>query len=197
MKDSDWQPLVDKEGSAVIGEDTYRTSMCIGDYEKAFTLVIQRKAIQGQASLNLDVQENAAEISQDGYMYRAIATNRDELSDSEIVHWYNQRAEDSENRLKELKLDFGGDALPCSDFRANTLYFLITALSYNVFALMRQLLPGELAQHRAITVRWRLYAIAAKVVKTGRQLFVKLTEKHRRLLEQVLLALKEFESPPI
>ena len=77
------------------------------------------------------------------------------------------------------------------------LYFLITALSYNVFALMRQLLLGELAQHRAITIRWRLYAIAAKVVKTGRQLFVKFKEKHRRLLEQVLLALKEFESPPI
>ena len=171
--------------------------MCIGDYEKAFTLVIQRKAIQGQASLNLDSQENATEISQDGYMYRAIATNRDELSDSEIIHWYNQRAEDSENRLKELKLDFGGDTLPCSDFNANALYFLITALSYNVFALMRQLLPGELARHRAITIRWRLYAIAAKVVKTGRQLFVKLKEKHRRLLEQVLLALKEFEPPPI
>ena len=65
------------------------------------------------------------------------------------------------------------------------------------FALMRQLLPEELAQHRAITVRWRLYAIAAKVVKMGRQLFVKLKEKHRRLMEQVLLALKEFESLPI
>ena len=107
-------------------------------------------------------------------MYRAIATHRDGLSDSEIVHWYNQRAEDSENRLKELTLDFGGDALPCSDFNANALYFLITALSYNIFALMRQLLPGEWSQHRAITVRRRLYAIAAKVVQTGRQLFVKL-----------------------
>jgi len=62
---------------------------------------------------------------------------------------------------------------------------------------MRQLLPEELAHHRAMTLRWRLYAIAAKVVKTGRQLFVKMQEKHRILLEQVLLALKEFEPPPI
>jgi len=62
---------------------------------------------------------------------------------------------------------------------------------------VRRVLPGELVQHRAITIRWRLYAIAAKVVKTGRQLFVKLKEKHRRLLEQVLLALKEFEPPPV
>jgi hydrogenase expression/formation protein HypD len=57
---------------------------------------------------------------------------------------------------------------------------------------------GEaLAHHRAPTLRWRLYAIGAKVVKTGRQLFVKLKENHRALLEQVLIALKEFEPPPI
>jgi len=41
-------------------------------------------------------------------------------------------------------------------------------------------------------------AIAAKVVKTIRQLlWVKLRKGHRTLLEQVLLALKEFEPPPI
>ena len=107
--DSDWQPLIDKKGEPINGEDTYRTSFCIGDYEKAFTLIVQRKAIQGQANLELESENNADELSIGGYIYRAIATNRDELSDSSIVHWYNQRAEDSENRIKELKLDFGGD----------------------------------------------------------------------------------------
>lgn len=195
--DSDWQPLIDKKGEPINGEDTYRTSFCIGDYERAFTLIVQRKAIQGQTNLELESENNADELSIGGYIYRAIATNRDELSDSSIVHWYNQRAEDSENRIKELKLDFGGDTLPCSDFKANALYFLISALSYNIFALMRALLPEELSHHRATTLRWRLYAIAAKVVKTGRQLFVKLKEKHRTLLEQVLTALKELKPPPI
>ena len=142
---SDWQPLLDKQGEPISDQSTYRTSFCIGDYEKAFTLVIQRKAIQGQTSLDLDAQESSDGISLGRYVYRAIATNRDGLSDSHIVHWYNQRAEDSENRIKELKLDFGGDTLPCSDFNANALYFLISALSYNLFALMRQLLPEELA----------------------------------------------------
>ena len=195
--DSDWQPLLDKQGEAISGQSIYRTSFCIGDYEKAFTLIIQRTALKGQASLDLDSQESSDTISQGGYVHRAIATNRDELSDSQIVHWYNQRAEDSENRIKERNLDFGGDTLPCSDFNANALYFLISALSYNLFALMRQLLPEELAHHRAMTLRWRLYASAAKVVKTGRQLFVKMQEKHRILLERVLIALKEFEPPPI
>jgi hypothetical protein len=45
------------------------------------------------------------------------------LSDSKIVHFYNQRAEDSENRIKELKIDFGAKQMPCADFNANALYF--------------------------------------------------------------------------
>ena len=145
----------------------------------------------------MEAEHDTETYAQGAYLYRAIATNRDKLSDSEIIHWYNQRAEDSENRIKELKLDFGGDTLPCSDFRANALYFLISALSYNLFVLMRQLLPEELARHRVMTLRWRLYAMAAKVVKTGRQWFVKLKATHRDLLDQVLTALKAFEPPPV
>jgi hypothetical protein len=192
-----WQPLLDKNGDSVNNQETYRTSNCIGDYKQAFTLVVQRKRIKGQIDIDLEADSTGEEISSQGYIYRAIATNQDEWNDSQIIRWYNQRAEDSENRIKELKLDFGGDTLPCSDFNANALYFLLSTLSYNLFALMRQLLPIELAHHRAITLRWRLYAMAAKIVKTGRQLYVKLQAKNQKLLEQVLTALQEFEPPPI
>ncbi len=50
------------------GQDTYRTSFCIGDYEEAFTLVIQRTALKGQASLDLDSQESSEAINQ-GVMF--------------------------------------------------------------------------------------------------------------------------------
>ena len=75
-----------------------------------------------------------------------------------------------------------------SDFAAHALYFLIAVLSCNVLASMRQLLPEGLAQHRAMTLCWRLYAMAAKVVKPGPQLFVKRQEKHRirRFLTRLL-----------
>lgn len=197
LKDSDWQPLTNKKGDAVASQETFRTVHCIGDYEKPFTLILQRTRIKGQVELALENDNSEEETTVDGYLYRAIATNQNEWSNSEIIHWYNQRGEDSENRIKELKLDFGGDTLPCSDFNANALYFLLSTLSYNLFALMRQLLPEELSRHRAITLRWRLYAIAAKVVKTGRQFFVKLQNKNHLLLEQVLTALRRFEPPPI
>ncbi len=196
-KESDWQPLLNKKGEEIENQETLRIHHWIGDYEKPFTLVIQRKRIKGQAELDLDDQTNQQEIISKGYVYRSIATNRESLSDSQVIHWYNQRGEDSENRIKELKLDFGGDTLPCSDFDANALYFNIAALSYNLFALMRQLLPESLAQHRAITIRWRLYAMAAKVVKTARQTFVKLRHDHHLLLAEVLEALRRFEPPPI
>lgn len=191
-----WQPLVYRNGEHSKTEQTCRIAHWIGDYEVPFTLVIQRKPIKGQAPLDLDQDDGQEELRDGGYVYRAIATNRGGLSDSEVIHWYNQRGEDSENRIKELKLDFGADTLPCSDFQANALYFHVCALSYNLFALMRQLLPEALAHHRAITVRWRLYGIAAKVVKTSRQLFIKTTRQHQKLLEHVCQALRRFEPPP-
>ena len=195
--ESDWQPLLDKQDKPSTYQATLRTLHCIGDYDQAFTLIIQRTKKHGQTDLDLAAEENSDELNIDGYVYRAIATNRDEWTDSAIVHWYNQRGEDSENRIKELKLDFGGDTLPCSDFNANKVYFLISALSFNLFALMRQLLPEDLSHHRAGTIRWRLYGMAAKVVKTGRQLTVKLQENNKRLLEEVLESLRQFAPPPI
>ncbi len=193
VADNDWQPLLDRNGQAIPDHSTYRGLHCIGGVNKAFTVVIQRKRLKGQA--DLDATQSDEEVVEQGYLYRAIATNRESLTDSEIVHWYNQRAEDSENRIKELKLDFGGDTLPCSDFEANALYFAICTLAYNLFALMRELLPEELAHHRAKTIRWRLYAMAAKVIKTGRQVFVKVQAQHQALLDQVLLAMRQFEPP--
>lgn len=197
LKEEDWKPLINKKGADAANQDTCRTVHCIGDYEKAFTLVVQRMRIKGQTELDLEGDNTGEEIVSEGYIYRAIATNKNEWSDSEIVHWYNQRGEDSENRIKELKLDFGADTLPCSDFNANALYFFLSAIAYNLFALMRQLLPEELSHHRAMTIRWRLYAMAAKVVKTGRQIFVKLQSKNQQLLGQVLAALRRFDPPPI
>ena len=103
VNDSHWQPLLNKQGEAISGQHTYRTPFCIGDDEKAFTLIIHRKAIQGQASLDLDSQHSSDGISLGGQVYRAIATTRDRLTDGQSIHWYIQRAEDSENRIKELK----------------------------------------------------------------------------------------------
>ena len=76
-----------------------------------------------------------------------LQTNWDE---HKVVHFYNQRCETSENRIKELRSDFGGAHLPCSDFGANAAYFKLCAAACNLLALLRQLLPAGWESRRAI-----------------------------------------------
>jgi hypothetical protein len=102
VKEADWLPLLDRKGNIVSGQETYRASHCIGEYEKAITLIIQRKAKQGQTTLHIGSQGNTGGMNLGGYIYRVIATHRDNKNDSEIVRWYNQRAEDSENGIMGL-----------------------------------------------------------------------------------------------
>jgi hypothetical protein len=55
-----------------------RMSFCIGDYNKAFTLIVQRKAIQGQTNLELSSKDDTDEVSINSYIYWTIATNREQ-----------------------------------------------------------------------------------------------------------------------
>ncbi len=119
MDDDKWQPLYNQQGKVIQGQSLCRYVHVISDYEKPFTIIIQRQLIDGQETLALDV--DGQEMQAGRYCYRVFATNRDELTDNEIVHWYNQRAEDSENRIKELKADFGGAHMPCGQSDANAI----------------------------------------------------------------------------
>ncbi len=194
---SAWTPLT-RDGAAVDGQDTHRGVWAMNEYEQAFTLVVQRMRKGGQQALDLgeDGADDETTMTDGRYIYRALATNRDALTDSEIVHWYNQRGEDSENRIKELKSDFAGDRLPCGQFEANALYFHLCVTAYNLFVLFRHSLPPEWHTRRAITVRWRLYALAAKVVCHARRVYLKFRPDQARLVTSLLAALAPPERPP-
>jgi len=193
--ESDWCPLVERDGKTSETESSCRLVHSMNDSQRPFTVVVQRKPKRGQHSIEFEGENQSESIYHDGYLYRAVATNRDELNDSDIIAWYNQRAEHSENRIKELKSDFAGGALPCGEFKANELYFGLCGLAYNLFALMRHLLPAQWAQCRVTTIRWRLYALAGKVVRHGRQITIKLREEARSLLDEALQPLRRFAPP--
>lgn len=201
--ESHWQPLMDRETKnkkkpnkkPVSETGVMRLVHTMEKSKEAFTLIVQRTPKKGQRTLDAineiaSPDDNSSTYEVDGYIYRAIATNRDHLSDSDIVHWYNQRAEHSENRIKELKLDFAGDHLPCKDFEASALFLSLCSLAFNVFALLRQLLPEGWQRLRAKTLRHRLYHMAGKVVTHGRQIYLKLAQKNKQLLENMIHAIK-------
>jgi len=104
---------------------------------------------------------------------KVIATNM-EGSAEDVVAFYNQRGDCSENRIKELKLGLGLERLPCGDFAGNAAFFRIGVLAYNLFVLFRlAALPAEWSRYQLGTVRWKLYQAAGKVVYHGNCVWLK------------------------
>ena len=119
--------------------------------------------------------------------YSVIATNADpDTMDAEaVVHFYRQRGETSENRIKELKGGFGIHHLPSSDFIANAFYFQIVVLAYNLFRLFKATLDSSWQKHTIQTLRYKLYNIAGKVVTHSRQMTLKVQHESVEMLTAI------------
>ena len=161
---------------------------------EAFTLIVQGKRIDDDENPYWNTLINSDDETgvRGHYKYRAIATNLDDLSDPEVVHFYNQRGEASENRIKELRSDFAAARLPCGDFDANAAWLMLSSIAYNLFALMRMVLPDWLSTARAPTVRLRLYDVAALIVRHARQRTVKVNACHRKVMDEALDHIRGF-----
>ena len=78
-------------------------------------------------------------------------------------------------RIKDLKVGFGMEYMPCGSFQANAVFFAIGVLTYNLYLGFRSDALGsgwERSQVR--TVRWRLFQTAGKIVRHGRQIFLQI-----------------------
>jgi len=119
---------------------------------------------------------------------RAIITNfPPETSAVEIVNFYNRRGA-AENYIKEVKYGFGLRRVPCGQLAANAAWCRIAAIAYNLFLMQQALaLPQHLAASSVTTIRWRLYSIAARLVRHGRRLILKIAADTDtiRLLEEI------------
>jgi hypothetical protein len=196
-EEGQWQPLLDKERRPIENQSTLRLVHTMERSQNAFTLIVQRRPIKGQQEMDFDDSSDQETFQSGAYLYRAIAVSPDvDLTDSQWVHWYNQRGEHSENRIKELKADFAADRMPCQNFDANAPYFSLCALAYNLFALFRMFLPACFESTRAKTIRWRIFALAGKVVRHGRKLYLKLKPAHRDLLKDILQRLSVLSLAP-
>lgn len=131
----------------------------------AFRLVVFKREVQGSL------------FEDRGPFYHAVASNREEGPEA-TMDWYHARGEHSENRIKELKCDFAMERMPCGQFAANALFFSLGVLAYNLYKLFEMwVLPAGYHKARAGTVRYRLYCVAGKVVRTGRALILKVSEE--------------------
>ena len=152
---ADWRPYQD----GWIAE----TGHTMNGTKQDFRLIVIRRPVQRE----MFAEEAETE------RYTLIASNRAESAE-ETVAWYNQRGECSENRLKELKVGFQLEHLPCGQQEANAAYFRLGALAYNLFVMFKQqALPPAWRRCQIQTIRWRLYQVAGKIVDHARELALK------------------------
>lgn len=111
------------------------------------------------------------------YAYHALMTNMD-LPLTEQIAWYRRRGQ-CEQRIGELKWDFELRVLPSGDFFVNAVYLRLVTLAYNLFmALKTLMLPASYRPLRLKTLRFRLLAIPALIVRHARRLWLKLPRGH-------------------
>jgi hypothetical protein len=87
---------------------------------------------------------------------------------------------DCENRIKELKYDFGADSFAAQDFWATEAMVRAACLAYNLMSLFRQVVIRGRKHEFLRTLRHSVFALGFYVVRKGSGLVFKLALPPRR-----------------
>lgn len=112
------------------------------------------------------------------YRYSCFITSLD-LPAEQIWKIYRQRA-DAENRIKELKYDFGSDSFNQQGFYATEAALNFVMMAYNFISLFRQVVLGQKVHQQMKTLRYNVFAIGGYIIKNGNQRILKLSLAMKR-----------------
>lgn len=118
------------------------------------------------------------------------------LSMVEVHRRYNQRG-DYENRIKELKYDFGMDGFALLEFGAMEAAFTFVMVAYNIMTLFKQAIMNSERNHRLPTICFQCIAMGRYLTKRGCNPVLKLSAegKRRRFLEHLFNKLEIIRPP--
>ena len=117
------------------------------NYQKCWLTSIKFESFFSERNYRLVVQRTLCENGQtdiiDGkYVYRCILTNDHDMSEEEVVVFYNQRAS-TERCFDCMNNDFGWSHLPCSEMKSNTVFMILTAFIHNFYRFFLGLVAGK------------------------------------------------------
>jgi hypothetical protein len=101
------------------------------------------------------------------------------LSASEVWRLYRGRG-DAENRIKELKYDFGFDSFNMLSFFGTEAALIFAMIAYNLMALFRQFILNSKVQHTLSTLRYKTFAIGAYFQKKNDKYILRLSLNMKR-----------------
>jgi hypothetical protein len=112
------------------------------------------------------------------YRYTAYVTNENYAA-SDVWKMYRARG-DAENRIKELKQDFGVESFNLKSFYATEAALIFVMIAYNLMSIFRLFVLQEKTQKTLSTLRYRVFAIGAYFEKSGDALKLKIALIKRR-----------------
>jgi len=148
-------------------------------WQKPRRIVIVRQKIKERPKapgkqLTLFVEE---EIYRN-YRYSAYVTSLN-LPAAEIWQLYRGRG-DAENRIKELKYDFGFDSFNLNSFFATEAALTFAMIAYNLMSLFRMFVLQEKTQRTLSTIRYKTFAVGAYFEKINNKLVLKIALNKKR-----------------
>jgi hypothetical protein len=97
----------------------------------------------------------------------------------EVWRLYRGRA-NCENRIKELKYDYGLDKLNQAGFNGTEASLVLMTIAYNLMSLFRQVIMGDKIKQRLSTLRHKFLAIPSLIEKSTQKTVVKMALQMRR-----------------
>lgn len=175
-----------------IAETTYQSDA----WEQPRRLVVVRQQIDKRPKatgkqLKLFKEEGIYE----NYRYSCYITNM-ELPAKIIWNMYRGRA-DCENRIKEIKADFGFSNLNMQDFGATEAALNFVIIAYNIMSLFKQAVMKSDKLHQLKTLRYKIFAIGGYITKSGNQklLNLSLNMKRRKWIQGIWKESENFSWP--
>ena len=155
------------------GVEVCETRHAYGSCGKERRLILVRKDV-GRLPLStgrqLEIWED--ETMDSRYRYSAYFTSLD-LPASAIWCLYRDRG-DAENRIKELKYDFGIEGFHLKNFWGTEAAFRFAILAYNLMSLFRQLVLQSSNQPTLATLRVKFFALGAWITNHARKRTLKI-----------------------
>ena len=165
-----------------VTETTYQSDT----WEAPRRMVVVRQQIQKRPKatgkqLKLFKEEGIFE----NYRYSCYITNLD-LSAKTVWDMYRGRA-DCENRIKEIKEDFGFSNFNMQDFAATEAALNFVVMAYNIMSLFKQAVLKSDKLHQLKTLRYKIFAIGGYITKSGNRkiLNLSLSMKRRKWIEGI------------
>lgn len=163
---NEWVPLESSNGTATgieLGEMNYMG----GGWKKPRRMVVVRQSV-------IERPDAQGKIFPDlpGYKYSVMITNT-ELPAIQVWRLYRGRA-DCENRIKELKQDFGLGSFSLKDFTSTKVAYGYMVLAYNLMTLFSLAGLKSKSKKQGKTIRFKCYAIAGWISKHARDKVLKL-----------------------